>query len=316
MDICILYGDTSTQHDLFIEAAENHFETVTAVPVAGTRIVDTEDGATVMYRDTDLSTFDAAFIRFFGDDLLFGEQIPEVLMDNGVYTQLDPDSLTIAANKFYAMNVLSEGGVNVPRSAYVLSTEETKRSADDFGYPVVIKLISGYGGEGVMRASNASDLGPFVDALTLFEQDVCLQEFIEHPGEDVRVIVVGDRTYSYKRVATGEEEWRSNVAQGAERVEYDAPAEVRETAVTAARLAGFDICGVDIIQTEEAPYVIELNMSPGVPAETQEAVVADRPASNGNGVNGDAGGDRCDLPDVMMRYVHEQVTSRASEKGL
>lgn len=297
MNLCILYGKTSTQHDLFIEAAEDYFETVTAVPLAGTRTVDTEDGATVMYRDNDLSTFDAAFIRFFGDDLLFGEQVPEVLMHNGVYTQLDRDSLTIATNKFYSMNVLAEGGINVPRSAYVLSTEETKRSADDFGYPVVLKLISGYGGEGVMRASNASDLGPFVDTLTLFEQDVCLQEFVDHPGEDVRVIVVGDRTYAYKRVATGEEEWRSNISQGAERVEYDAPDEVRETAVTAARLAGFDICGVDIIETEDAVYVIELNMSPGVPEETQEAVGAD-------------------LPDIMMRYVHEQVTSRASERGL
>ncbi|MDY6770095.1 MAG: RimK family alpha-L-glutamate ligase [Candidatus Nanohaloarchaea archaeon] len=297
MDLSILYGDESTQHDLFIEAAEEYFDTVTAVPVAGTRVVGTEDGATLKYRGTDLSGFDASFIRFFGSDMLFGEQIPEVLAHNGVYTQLDPDSLTIATNKFYAMKVLAEGGVPVPRSAYVLSTEETERSAEDFGYPVVLKLISGYGGEGVMRASNASDLGPFVDTLTLFEQDVCLQEFVEHPGEDVRVIVIGDETYTYKRVAGGEEEWRSNISQGADREEYDAPEEVREAAVTAARLAGFDICGVDIIQTEEAMYVIELNMSPGVPAETQEVVGAD-------------------LPDLMMRYVHEQATSRASERGL
>ncbi len=297
MDLCILYGETSTQHDLFIEAAEQYFDTVTAVPVTGTRMVDTEDGATIKYGNTDLSEFDAAFIRVFGSDMLFSEEIPEILIDNGVYTQVDPDSLTIASNKFYAMKVLADGGVSVPRSAYVLSTEETKRGAEDFGYPVVIKLISGYGGEGVMRASTASDLGPFVDTLTLFEQDVCLQEFVDHPGEDIRVIVVGDKTYSYKRVATGEEEWRSNVSQGANRQEYDAPEEVREAAVTAAHLAGFDICGVDMIQTEEDAYVIELNMSPGVPAETQEAVGAD-------------------LPAVMMEYVHAQATRRASERGL
>lgn len=297
MDIAILYGESSTQHDLFIEAADRYFDTVTAIPVSGTRIVETEDGATVKYRNTDLRGFDAAFIRFFGDDLLFGEQIPEILMHNGVYTQVDPDSLTIATNKFYAMKVLSDGTCRVPKSAYVLSTEETKRSAEDFGYPVVIKLISGYGGEGVMRASNASDLGPFVDTLTLFEQDVCLQEFVEHPGEDIRIIVVGEETYSYKRVANGEGEWRSNIAQGAERREYDAPGEVRELAVKAARLAGFDICGIDIIEAKDSSYVIELNMSPGVPKETQEVIGAD-------------------LPDIMMSYVHGQATSRESEKGL
>lgn len=297
MDIAILYGDDSTQHDLFIEAAEEYFDKVTAVPVSGTRIVDGEEGATVKYGEKDLSRFDAAFIRFFGSDMLFGEQIPEILMENGVYTQLDPDSLTIATNKFYTMKVLSEGGVTVPRSAYVLSTEETERSAEDFGYPVVLKLISGYGGEGVMRASNSSDLGPFMDTLTLFEQDVTIQEFVEHPGEDVRVIVIGDDTYSYKRVSGEEDEWRSNIAQGAERKEYDAPEQVREAAKKAARLAGFDICGVDVIEAEDSDYVLELNMSPGVPGETQEAVGED-------------------LPDLIMSRMHERVTSLESEKGL
>ncbi|MFB6076735.1 MAG: RimK family alpha-L-glutamate ligase, partial [Candidatus Nanohaloarchaea archaeon] len=268
-----------------------------AVPADGMRMSFTAGDARLEYKNTDLLGFDASFVRLFGSDMLFGEQIPEILNRNGVYTQLDADSLTIATNKFYGMKVMQAGGVPIPRSAYVLSTEETKISAEEFGYPVVLKLISGYGGEGVMRASNASDLGPFVDALTLFEQDICLQEYVENPGEDVRVIVIGDETFSYKRVAPGEDEWRSNISQGAQREEYDAPDETREIARTAARLAGFDICGVDIIETADGPKVIELNMSPGIPEETQEIVGAD-------------------LADIMMAWMHEKVTTRASERGL
>lgn len=297
MDLCILYGSTSTQHNLFIEAAERYFDSVMAVPADGCRLEFTEDGADIVYKNTSLSEFDAVFVRLFGEDILFAEQVPEVLAENGVYTQLDPDSLTIATNKFYTMKVMADGGLDVPRSAYVLSTDETEECAQEFGYPVILKLISGYGGEGVMRASNASDLGPFVDALTLFEQDICLQEYIENPGEDVRVLVVGDETYAYKRVAGDDEEWRSNIAQGAEREAYDAPEATREAAVTAARFAGFDICGVDIIESDDGPAVIEINMSPGVPEETQDIVGAD-------------------LPDLMMRYMHEQATTRASAQGL
>lgn len=296
MDLCILYGEESTQHDLFIEAAEDIFDQVMAVPLTGTRIV-ADDGLRLMYKNTDLTTFDAAFIRFFGSDMLFGEHVPEILQQNGVYTQVEPDSLTIATNKFYSMKVLSEGGLQVPRSAYLLSTTETERAAEAFGYPVVLKLISGYGGRGVMRASNPSDLGPVVDTLTLFEQDICLQEFVENPGEDVRVIVVGDRTFSYKRVSESEEEWRSNVGQGGSRVAYDPPEAVTDAAVQAARLAGFDICGVDIIESEQGPHIVELNMSPGVPKETQEVLGAN-------------------VPRIMMEYMHERAVSQASERGL
>ncbi len=297
MDICILYGEESTQHNLFIEAAERYFDSVMAVPADGCRLEYTADGADVVYKNTSLSEFDAVFVRLFGSDILFGEQVPEILQENGVYTQTDPDSLTIATNKFYTMKVMNDGGLTVPRSAYVLSTDETEACAEEFGYPVILKLISGYGGEGVMRASNPSDLGPFVDTLTLFEQDICLQEYVENPGEDVRVIVIGDETYAYKRVSGEEDEWRSNISQGAARQAYDAPEETREAAVTAARLAGFDICGVDIIEAESGPHVIEVNMSPGVPEETQDIVDAD-------------------LPDLMMGYMHEKVTTRASEQGL
>lgn len=295
MDIAILYGEASTEHNLLIDAAKNYFDTVTAVPVDGTKILY-DDGLQLLYKNSDLTTFDAAFVRFFDSDMLFGEYIPEILIRNSVYTQLDADSLTLANNKFYSVKVLSEGGLNIPRSAYLLSTEETEKAADEFGYPVVVKLISGYGGKGVMRSSNRSDLSPLIDTITLFEQDICLQQYVENPGEDVRVIVIGDDTYCYKRVAE-EKEWRSNISTGGNRVPYDAPEETREAAIKAARLLGFDICGVDIIEAENGPHIVEVNMSPGISEELQQMIDAD-------------------IPDLMMRRMHEQVTQLESEKGL
>lgn len=295
MDIAIPYGASSTKHNLLIEAAEDYFDNVVAVPLDGVKTVF-DDGLQLVYKNSDLTTFDAAFIRFFDADMLFGEYLPEILIRNGVYTQLDADSLTIANNKFYAMKVLSEGGLNVPRSSYLLSTEETERVAAEFGYPVVVKLISGYGGKGVMRSSNPSDLAPLIDTITLFEQDICVQQYVENPGEDIRVIVIGDDTYCYKRVAE-EKEWRSNISQGGDRVPYDPEDEVREAAKQAARLAGFDICGVDIIEADDGPHIVEVNMSPGISQELQDMI----------DVN---------LPDKMMQRMHEQVTKRESEQGL
>ncbi|MFB6265804.1 MAG: RimK family alpha-L-glutamate ligase, partial [Candidatus Nanohaloarchaea archaeon] len=278
----------------FIEAAKNHFDTVLGVPLENVRTVY-DGGASLMYRDTDLTGFDCVFIRFFGDDLLYGENIPEILEENGVYTQLDVDSLTISSNKFYTTKVLEEGGLPVPDSTYTLSTGETERMAEELGYPVVIKLITGYGGKGVMKADSAEDLTPIIDTLTLFEQDVCLQEYVENPGEDIRIVVLGDETYSYRRVG-GEEEFRSNISAGGEREEFDAPEEMREAALKAAGLAGFEFCGVDIIEREEGFVIGEINESPGVEG-TKEVLDVD-------------------LADRAMEYAKHRTVQEESEKGL
>lgn len=290
----VVYGKSSGQHQHLIESAKNQFDTVLGVPLEGIRIVH-RDGTKVMYKNTDLCEFDCVFLRLFGSDLLYGEHIPDILQEHGVYTQLDVDSLTIASNKFYMMKVLAEGGLPVPQTFYTLSTKETERSAGKMGYPVVIKIISGYGGKGVMKAQSESDLSPIIDTLTLFEQDICLQQYVENPGEDIRIVVLGDETYSYKRVGGGEE-WRSNVSAGGERAEYDAPEEMREAAVRAAKLCGFDFCGIDIIESGEDFYIGEINASPGVTA-SEELV----------GIN---------LSDTVMEFVHRQTLENKSEKGL
>lgn len=280
MDCAVIYGKKSAQHHHFIEAGKKHFDKVLGVPLEGVRTVYSDDGTHLMYNNTDLCEFDAVYLRLLGGDLMYGEHIPEILRDNGVYTQLESDSLAIASNKFHMMKVLADGGLPVPRSTYTLSTKETERAGDMLGYPAVIKIISGYGGKGVMKADERSDIGPITDTLTLFEQDICLQEFIENPGEDIRVIVVGDETYAYKRVG-GDEEFRSNISAGGNRESIEPSEDMIEASKGAAALTGLDIAGIDIIEDESEEggfYIGEINASPGVEGtgEVIETDLADR----------------------------------------
>jgi ribosomal protein S6--L-glutamate ligase len=288
----IVYGSKSEQYYHFRDAAEEYFDTVLAAPLEGVRAVF-NGGTRLMYKNTDLTEFDCVHPWLFGNDLLYGEHIPEILKDQGVYTYMDVDSFSIASNKFYMMKVLAEGGLPVPRTTYTLSTTETENAANDLGYPVVIKLIDGYGGKGIMKAENESGLTPIIDTLTLFEQDICLQDYIKNPGEDIRIVVLGDETYSYKRVG-GEEEWRSNISAGGHREEYDASEEMREAALKAARLCGFDFCGIDIIEGDEGFYIGEINASPGVEG-TGEAL-------------------GFDLAERVMEFEKRQVLRQQSEE--
>ena len=279
MKCAVVYGKKSAQHHHFIEKGKKYFDKVLGVPLEGVRTVYTEEGTKLMYSNTDLTEFDAVYLRLLGSDLMYGEHIPEVLKGSGVYTQMEADSLAIASNKFHMMKILAEGNVPVPRSTYTLSTKETERAGGITGYPAVIKIISGYGGKGVMKADSESDIGPITDTLTLFEQDICLQEFIENPGEDIRIIVIGDETYSYKRVGGGEEGFRSNISTGGNREKIEPSEKMKQAAVNAARLSGLEIAGVDIIEDESAEgdfYIGEINACPGVEG-TKEVLGEDMP---------------------------------------
>lgn len=272
MKFAIIYTPFLEQHPYIIEKAEEYFDSVLAVPIEGVRYEYSSDGEPkVMYKNTDLSEFDVVFPRLSGEDLLFSEQLIEILNESDAYVHMDSDSFSISSNKFSTVKELSGTEVKVPRSIYTLSTEAATDAAEDIGYPVTIKLISGYGGKGIMRAKDESELRPIIDTLEVFEQDICLQDFIENPGEDIRILVIGEETYSYKRIGL-EEEWRSNISRGGNREEFDAPEWMREMAVKASKLTGFDVCGVDIISSEEEGFIVEINASPGITEETSEVV--------------------------------------------
>ena len=290
----IIYGEESDQHHVLMDSAKDYFDKVLAVPMDSLRVVYNEEGIKIMYKTTDLTDFDCVFLRVFGNEMLFGENIPEILETEGVYTQVDVDSLTIASNKFYMIKVMEDGDLPVPKTSYTLSTTETERAAESLNYPVIIKIISGYGGKGVMKANQKSDLTPIIDTLALFEQDICLQEYIENPGEDIRIIIIGDQTYAYKRIG-GREEFRSNISAGGKREPYELSEEMEEVAVKAAKICGFDFCGIDIIEGQENGdfFIGEVNASPGI-AGTEEVI--EEP-----------------IADLLMEYLYEQTLKKKTE---
>ncbi len=274
MKMAIIYGEISTTHQLIIERAEEIFDSVLAAPVDGLRFFHSEEGSRVMYKDTDLTGFDAVYIRTGDEDKLFSEHLAEILNDSGVVTQAENDTHSYEANKFYSMKMLAENGVEVPDSVYTLSPEAAVEAAEKLGYPVIMKTIGGGGGQGVMRATSENELKPVMDTMKVLEQDICLQEYKEHSGTDNRVIVIGEDVYSYQRSSSGDE-WRSNLGSGGERKEGELTEEMKEAALKAAAALGFDICGCDIIDAEDGIYVLEVNGAFGLSEEINEILGED-----------------------------------------
>ena len=72
-----------------------------------------------------------------------------------------------------------------------------------------------------------------------------------------------------------EGEFRSNLHRGGSATLMRLSREERATAVNAAKVMGLNVCGVDILQSNHGPVVMEVNSSPGlegIEAATQKDV--------------------------------------------
>ena len=115
-----------------------------------------------------------------------------------------------------------------------------------------------------MIANTLAEAKTIVQTFTELGQDVCLQEFIvESKGRDVRALVVGDEVVGAMRRTAKAGEFRSNIHRGGEGQCVTLDAHYVKTAVSAAKIIGLEICGVDMLEGREGPRVMELNSSPG-----------------------------------------------------
>ena len=181
----------------------------------------------------------------------------------GIPTTLSARGLATARNKFATMQRLRGAGLRIPESFLVASKIKAGDVIERTPPPLILKLLSGTQGVGVMKVEKVSDVGPIIDTLVELKQLILIQSYIPNPGEDVRMFVIGDEVVGAMVRKASPLEWRSNIHLGGKGVLY-APTEAEgEMAVKAARAAGVEIAGVDMIMSKEGPYMIEVNASPG-----------------------------------------------------
>lgn len=95
--------------------------------------------------------------------------------------------------------------------------------------------------------------------------NILVQEYIkEAGGADIRCFVVGNKVVAAMKRQGAEGEFRSNLHRGGSATLVRLSKEERATAVNAAKVMGLNVCGVDILQSNNGPVVMEVNSSPGL----------------------------------------------------
>lgn len=166
-----------------------------------------------------------------------------------------------AVDKYYTSALLEEAGINTPRTIVTESFSEAMRAFKELGGDVVVKPLFGSLGMGITRITNEDVAYRVFRALEMTKSVYYLQEFIPHGGKDIRVFIIGDQVVaSMQRVS---DDWKTNISSGGKASPYTPSDKAVEMSLKASEKLGLAYTGVDIIETEDESYVIELNSTPG-----------------------------------------------------
>jgi ribosomal protein S6--L-glutamate ligase len=226
----------------------------------------TADAPDLFFRGKQLSDYDAILPRIGNSITYFGTAVVRQFEQMEVYTPNTANGISNARDKLRANQILSRHNIAMPPTAFVRNRADVRPAIERVGgAPVVIKLLEGTQGIGVILAPQVKVAEAIIETLHSTKQNVLIQKFIaESRGRDIRALVVGDRVVAaMRRVADGDE-FRSNVHRGG-RVEPVAIDPIYEqTAVRSAQIMGLRVAGVDMLESDEGPLVMEVNSSPGL----------------------------------------------------
>jgi ribosomal protein S6--L-glutamate ligase len=226
----------------------------------------TADELDLLYRGKQLSDYDAILPRIGSSITYFGTAVVRQFEQMDVYTPNTANGIQSARDKLRANQILSRHNIAMPATAFVRNRADVRQAIERVGgAPVVIKLLEGTQGIGVILAPQVKVAEAIIETLHSTNQNVLIQKFIsESRGRDIRALVVGDRVVAaMRRVAEGDE-FRSNVHRGGRVESVTLSPEYEQTAVRSAQIMGLRVAGVDMLEGNDGPLVMEVNSSPGL----------------------------------------------------
>lgn len=220
----------------------------------------------VSYRGRDIDDTDAILPRIGASISFYGMAVVRQFQAMDVYTPNTAEAIANSRDKLRSMQVLARHEINAPATTFVRERSDIRSAiARVGGAPVIIKTLQGTQGIGVILAPDLRVAEAVIETLQHTNQNVLIQRFVsESRGRDLRALVVGDRVVaSMRRIAEGDE-FRSNVHRGGRTEAVRLDPECRDVALRAAQAMGLTVCGVDMLESDDGPLVMEVNSTPGL----------------------------------------------------
>ena len=252
--------------DRLVEEAENRGHKVEVIDPLKCDIIIEKEKPTIYYKDRYLDYVDAVIPRIGASVTFYGCAVVRQFEMMGVFTTVTSDSILRSRDKLKSLQRLSKRGIGMPKTVFTNYSRDVEEVIDHVGGPpVIIKLLEGTQGLGVVLAESKNAAESVLEAFNGLQARVIVQEFIkEAKGADLRALVVDGQVVGAMKRQGKEGEFRSNLHRGGSaKIIKLSEAELR-LAMNASRALKLPVCGVDMLQSERGPLLLEVNSTPGL----------------------------------------------------
>lgn len=220
----------------------------------------------LFYQGEPIGAVDAVIPRIGASITFFGLAVVRQFEMMGVYCLNESQAIARSRDKLRCLQILSRHDIGLPPTIYTRQADHLPACIEQVeGPPVIVKLLEGTQGTGVVLAESKKAAESVIEAFQGLDQNILIQQFIrEANGSDIRALVVGRKVVAAMKRQAVAGEFRSNIHRGARAKNIRLPAEYRKTALSAARVLGLRMAGVDMIESTDGPMVLEVNSSPGL----------------------------------------------------
>lgn len=209
---------------------------------------------------------DAIIPRIGSSVTFYGLAVVRQFQALGVLTTATAPAIACSRDKLQSLQRMDRAGLPIPKTAVIAQPKALFSAVGAVGgLPVVIKLIRGTQGKGVVLARNLATAAAVLDKVHRARRQALIQEYVaESHGRDTRIIVVGGRCIAaMERIAVAGD-FRANLHRGGSAVSITPDADTAKMAIAAAEAHGLAVAGVDLIQSQRGPLLLEVNSSPGL----------------------------------------------------
>ncbi|RDV24249.1 carboxylate--amine ligase [Alteromonas aestuariivivens] len=227
----------------------------------------------------DVGHFDALFIRETTAIDHHTYRLARAAEREGLVVMDDTQSILRCCNKVFLQDAFTYQKVPAPKSQMVSSAESSvcQQLVDELGLPLVLKLPESSFSRGVFKVETIEDLQVRLTDMLSASALVLVQEYV-YTEYDWRIGVLGGKPIYACQYFMARNHWQIYHHEGdgfssgdfKTLPTFEVPRPVLHAAVKAAKVVGNGLYGVDIKQSGNKVYVIEVNDNPSIESGVED----------------------------------------------
>ena len=219
-----------------------------------------------------LANYDALFIRETTAISNHTYRFARRAQQEGMPVIDDPLSMIRCTNKVYLNELMTYNKVPMPPTVMIAGPADLEVAAQTLGFPLVLKIPDSAFSRGVKKAADFAELKTLAEQW-LEDSDLLIAQKFMPTEYDWRVGVLGGQPLFAVHYLMAKKHWQIVNHKASGKPDQggiktftlkEAPAHVVETAVRAASCIGDGLYGVDLKETKDGVFVIEVNDNPNL----------------------------------------------------